>query len=140
MSRAKGISRVQRTLNELRKLGRPCQVVERRNQFVGPHGISEDLFGIVDVLALDPERGFVGVQVCGSDWQPHVRKMTEEKAQECHDWLSTPGGVLELWGWRKVKKILITGKRGKQAVWRPRIADIILEGEDVVLVERGKKQ
>ena len=110
-------SPTQRTLRELKNQGRKCAIVERYNAFVGPHGIRQDLFGIIDVLALDPERGFVGVQSCGQDFAAHERKMVEEHAEECIDWLSTPGGALELWGWRRVKV-----KRGGKAVrWQPRV-------------------
>ncbi len=92
----------------------------------------------MDVLALDFSQGFVGVQVCGQDWMPHVRKMTEEKAQECHDWLRTPGDVLELWGWRKIKRRLASGKKGKQEIWAPRVADVFLMDGVITLVERKK--
>ena len=107
----------QRTLRALREQGRVCAIVERWNQHVGPHGIRQDLFGIIDVIALDPERGVVGVQSCGSDFAAHQRKMLEERAQECIDWLSTPGTVLELWGWRKVK----LKRGGKAERWSPRV-------------------
>lgn len=99
-----------------------CQVVERWNQHVGPHGIRQDLFGIIDVLALDPERGVVGIQSCGEDFAAHLRKILEGRAQETHDWLSTPGTSLELWGWRKVKL-----RRGGVAVrWQPRVREVTL--------------
>jgi len=112
----------QRTMRELRNQGRVCAIVEKWNQFVGPHGIRQDLFGIIDILALDPERGVVGIQACGSDFAAHMRKITDERHQETHDWLSTPGTSLELWGWRKVKL-----KRGGKAMrWKPRVREITL--------------
>ncbi|MCZ7637648.1 MAG: hypothetical protein M5U12_17405 [Verrucomicrobia bacterium] len=43
------------------------------------------------MLALDPRRGVVGVQATGQDFVGHLRKLTEERAQECLDWLRTPG-------------------------------------------------
>lgn len=126
-----GISYVQRTMRELRNQGRVCAIVEKWNAFAGPHGIRQDLFGIIDVLALDPERGVVGVQVCGQDWVHHITKMTEERAQETHDWLSTPGTVLELHGWRKVKK----KRGGKQMIWRPRVAVFTLDNDGITYEE-----
>jgi len=120
---SKGLSPVQRTMRALRDQGVICGIVERWNQHVGPFGIRQDLFGIVDILALDPERGFIGIQACGQDFAAHVRKLTEERAQECIDWLETPGGVLELWGWRKILK----NRGGKQKLWTPRIKEITLE-------------
>jgi hypothetical protein len=115
-------SNTQRTIRELRNQGRVCAIVEKWNQFVGPHGVRQDLFGIIDVLALDPQRGVVGVQSCGSDFAAHERKLLTERAQECIDWLSTPGTVLELWGWRKVK----LKRGGKAERWQPRIREFTL--------------
>jgi hypothetical protein len=117
----------QRTLRELRNQGRRCAIVEKWNAFAGPHGLRQDLFGIIDIIALDPERGVVGVQSCGQAFAAHFRKMTVEMYQESFDWLSTPGAVLELWGWRKVK----VKRGGKAVVWRPRIKEITLKDLDL---------
>ena len=115
-------SPTQRTMRELRQQGRVCGIVERYNAFVGPHGIRQDLFGIIDIIALDPERGVVGIQSCGSDFAAHERTILQDRAQESIDWLSTPGTVLELWGWRKVKL-----KRGGVAMrWQPRLREFTL--------------
>jgi hypothetical protein len=112
----------QRTIRELKNQGRKCGIVERFNSFVGPHGIRQDLFGIIDIIALDPERGVIGVQACGQDFSGHYKKITIDRAQETIDWLMTPGAVLELWGWRKVKL-----KRGGKAMrWKPRVREILL--------------
>jgi len=114
----------QRTIRELKNNGRVCATVEKWNPHVGPHGIRQDLFGIIDVLALDPEKGVVGIQCCaGSGFSNHLKKITEERAQETQDWLETPGTSLELWAWRKVKKV----RGGRAVVWRPRIKEITLE-------------
>ena len=113
----------QRTIRELRNQGYRCAIVEKWNPHVGAHGIRQDLFGIIDVIALDPERGVIGVQCCGSDFSGHFRKMAEEKYQESVDWLSTPGAHLELWGWRKVK----VKRGGKAMVWRPRIHQFCID-------------
>ena len=113
----KTLSPTQRTLRALREQGRVCAIVEKWNGFVGPHGIRQDLFGCIDVLALDPERGVIGVQSTGQDFAGHYRKLTEERAQECLDWLRTPGTALELWGWRKVK----AKRGGKLLLWQPRV-------------------
>lgn len=104
----------QRTLRALRAQGRVCGIVEKWNAH---DRIRKDLFGIIDIIALDPERGVVGVQSTGQDFAGHHRKLTEEKAQECIHWLETPGTVLELWGWRKIK----VKRGGKAKIWEPRI-------------------
>lgn len=121
-----GLSPTQRTLHALKNQGRKCGVVERFNAFVGPHGIRQDLFGIIDIIALDPERGVVGIQSTGQAFAAHERTILEERRQDTLDWLSTPGTSLELWGWRKVKV-----KRGGKAMrWEPRIRAFTLD--DVV--------
>lgn len=114
-----GISKVQRTLRELEQRGCHCGIVERFNRFAGPHGIRQDLFGIIDVIALYPN-SICGVQCCGSDFAAHDRKILESEMGK--EWLKS-GGSLELWGWRKVKK----KKGGKLMVWKPRIKSYSLE-------------
>lgn len=120
-------SSTQRTIRELKNMGMKCAIVEKFNAFVGPHGIRQDMFGIIDVLALDPVRGVVGIQCCTTAFKAHIDKMTVEKAQDTLDWLKTPsangrGLVLEVWGWRKVKKV----RGGKAVVWKPRVQEITL--------------
>lgn len=114
------LSPTQRTIKELKAQGFDCGIVEKWNAYAK---VRQDLFGIIDILALDPERGFIGVQCTGSDYSGHLRKLTEEKAQECLNWIKTPGGVLELWAWRKVK----VKKGGKAMIWKPRIKIFTLE-------------
>jgi len=123
MGKVKGLSSTQRTLRALRDRGMVCAIVEKFNAYAGPFGRREDLFGIIDILALDPERGVVGIQSCTTAFAEHKRKLLEDKYQETHDWLSTPGTSLELWGWRK--KLV---KRGGKAVrWEPRVEEITIE-------------
>jgi hypothetical protein len=117
------MSPTQRTIRELKNQGRRCGIVEKWNAYAGPHGIRQDLFGIIDIIALDPEQGVVGIQTCGSAFSSHLKKIRDEHYQETLDWLQTPGTRFELWGWRKVKK----KRGGKQMVWRPRIKQITIE-------------
>jgi len=122
-------SNTQRTLKALRAQGFKCAVVEKWNAFAGPHGIRQDMFGIIDIIALDPARGVVGVQSTGTAFSEHHKKLTEEKAQECIDWLSTPGTALELWGWRKLKV-----KRGGKAMrYQSRVKVYTLDDFDDLL-------
>ena len=51
-----GLSPTQRTIRALRDQGLVCGIVERFNPHVGPHGIRQDLFGCLDIIALDPEQ------------------------------------------------------------------------------------
>lgn len=122
------ITPTQRTLKALREKGRVCGVVERFNRFGGPYGIRQDLFGFIDIIALDRERGIIGVQSCGQAFSEHYKKITEEKNRQCSEWLRC-GGVVELWGWRKLKV-----KRGGAAVrWTPRVVEITQKELDEVL-------
>jgi len=121
----KGLSATQRTLRELRNQGRICGIVEKYNRFAGPFGKNFDLFGFIDIIALDPERGIIGVQSCGQSFSAHLKKITEERNEECFEWLRC-GGKVELWGWRKVK----LQRGGKAMRWRPRIKEITLKDLD----------
>ena len=109
----------QRTIRELKNRGQVCAIVEKWNAYAG---IRQDMFGIIDIIALDPVRGVIGVQSTGQAFSEHYKKLTQEKAQQTMDWLNTPGTVLELWGWRKIK----AKKGGKAEIWAPRLAVITL--------------
>lgn len=118
----KGQSPTQRTLRALRSQGFKCAIVEKWNQYAGPKGCRVDLFGIIDIIALDYARGVIGVQSTGTSFSSHFHKLTVEKAQDSYDWLSTPGTHLELWSWRKVK----AKRGGKAMVWASRVVPITL--------------
>jgi len=107
-------------------------IVEKFDAYAGPHGLRRDLFGIIDVLALDPQTGIIGVQSCGNSYSEHVRKILEDRAQETVEWLSTPGTSFELWSWRKI----LRNRGGKQRIWSPRVASITLDSSgDIVITE-----
>jgi len=122
------LSPTQRTLREMRKMGRICGIVERFNGYAGPHGVRQDLFGFIDIIALDPQDGIVGVQSTGTDYSGHLKKITQERAEEVREWLSC-GGVVELWAWRKVKQV----KGGTKMVYRPRVKKITAADLDTEL-------
>ncbi len=111
-------SPVERTLAEFRKRGIQSGIVER---FIrgGRIAFRKDLFGFIDIIALEPGRGIVGVQVTGDDFAAHRKKIVQEKAQEACNWLAA-GGKIDLWAWRKVRK---PGTK-KQMIWQPRIEEI----------------
>jgi hypothetical protein len=74
-------SPTQRTLKELRKRGCPLvQVVERWN----PHArVRQDLFGIIDVIAIAADGDIIAVQACsggGGDAAERVRKISDSPA------------------------------------------------------------
>jgi hypothetical protein len=111
----------QRTLEALKKQGALCDMVERFIQHAGPiqfsmvagkrigkrTGIRKDLFGIIDIIALFPDREKIcGVQSCGTSFSEHMKKILASSYAPI--WLRY--GDLELWGWRKLK-----------AGWTPKI-------------------
>ncbi len=119
-------SPMQRTKAELKKQGIINGVVERWIQRARKR---IDLFGIIDLIALD--NGVVGIQVTGSDFSSHKIKIMEDEKENTLVWLKN-GGRLEVWGWRKLKKV-----RGKKATyWSPRIADVLIVNKELYWEER----
>lgn len=116
------MSPTQRTLKVLRDRGFKAAVVERFLRYAGAFGKRQDLFGIIDVLAISPEQT-IGIQCCSGSAASHLRKLTEEKNQESYDWLACPSRSLEIWGWRKILK----KRGGKAKIWLPIIVEITLE-------------
>lgn len=108
-------SPTQRTLAELRKNGYTAQVVERWN----PHAkVRVDLFGVIDLLALLPDR-ILGIQACaGASHAARRTKILDEP--RARQWLQA-GAALECWSWSK------RGARGKRKTWTLRVEAITLE-------------
>ena len=128
-----GLSPTQRTLRALRQRGLIAAIVEKFNSHIGPFGQRQDLFGIIDILALCPQTGVIGIQSCGQSFSEHRRKILEQRRQETIDWLSTPSTSFELWAWRRVKL-----HRGSKSIrWRPRVAQITLDldGDNIIFTE-----
>ena len=89
-------SPTRRTLAHLRKAGYPLvQVVEKWN----PHaGVRQDLFGIIDVLAVGP-RGVLAVQcTSGAHVASRLAKIRESEALPV---LKSAGFDVRVHGWRK---------------------------------------
>ena len=100
----------ERTMKHLKKNGISHSKSESYNSFSNK---KNDLFGIIDIVALYSD-GICGIQACGSDFLQHDRKIKESPYSL--EWIDS-GGILELWGWRKLKV-----KRGGKAFrWTPRI-------------------
>jgi len=118
----KGLSNTQRTLRGLRQEGYIAGIVERWNPYAGKYGVRQDLFGVIDIIAIK-HNAICGIQSCGSDFAEHNRKILANEFVP--EWLKA-GGHLELWGWRKVK----LKKGGKAMRWRPRVKVYRLEDFD----------
>jgi len=97
---------------------------------VGPFGIRQDLFGFIDVVVLDPQRGIGAIQSTGSTFGEHINRILDSEVTEfVLEWLKS-GGFVEVWGWRRVKV-----KRGGKALrWAPRVREITLKN-----LEGGKE-
>ncbi len=105
-------SPVERTLEWLRANKMKYDIASSFNTYSNSR---KDLFGIIDVVAFKNyyfsratfkgiERKFfktviIGIQVCGQDWQPHMRKI--KASPFALDWVLA--GELWLIGWRELK-------------------------------------
>ena len=124
MPKRRGTSPTQRTLHFVRQNGGVIDVAEKwvsfhqRRDNPGPPGVRRDLFGFIDLIELRPGVGIVAIQCSGtSGHAEHKRKILSCECFE--DWVRC-GGLVELWSWRKVKKV----RGGKQMIWQPRIEQI----------------
>lgn len=112
-------SSVQHALAALRKSGWTCAIVEKWNPHVG---IRQDLFGMIDIVAIRPDNiGVLGVQTAGGAWghiQEHVNKITEKPALKI--WLEA-GNRLEIFSFTKV------APRDKRPHWQLRRVPIVLD-------------
>ena len=87
----------------------------------------KDLFNTIDIVVL--YNGIIGLQVCGSDWQEHIRKIEENESTK--HWLNQ-GGRLVLMGWRQLKV-----KRGGKAMkWTPRFAEFFIIDDKIIIKEQ----
>lgn len=112
-----------RTLEVLRSYDVLAEVVERWN----PHArVRHDLFGFIDVLAVDPMRtGCLGIQATSaSNMASRVRKVLEHPS--ARTFLEAQNG-LQVWGWRQVE-------RDGRPTWRPRIRTVYLGTDSAVHV------
>jgi hypothetical protein len=107
------MSPTQRTLVELRKRGFTAYVVERWNPYAR---VRQDLFGIIDILALKPGVPLLAVQATSSA-NVHARLAKVRDSSLASDWVSS-GNHLEVWGWGK------RGPRGKRKIWTVTIHSI----------------
>ena len=112
-----------RTLQELKKLGFTAQVVEKFNSFTKRR---IDLFGCIDIVAIQPGVGCVGIQATANNGGHHSERLAKIHAEpRMRTWLES-GCKLELWSWAK------QGARGKRKTWTLRrevidVNDIVTE-------------
>lgn len=106
-------SPTQRTLKYYRELGFSAWIVEKWNMHAR---IRQDMFGFIDIVAIHPECGIVGVQATsGSNHSARVEKI---KANEYFPLWCASGGRVEVVSWAK------RGPRGKRKVWTVRREEV----------------
>lgn len=115
-----------RSLEECRRRGWPAGVVEKWISLPGHPGggVRKDLFGAIDVIALDGQPGSLGIQATsGSNASARLEKAAA--IPEIGAWLDA-GNRFQVWAWRKA------GPRGKRKTWQVRVVDLTArdEGED----------
>lgn len=122
-----------RTLKECKRRGWLAGVVERRN----PHlkHVTHDLFGFVDIVAVNPLRGctvLIQATADANHMNKRQRKIEGRREEALEDTPETPkevrareavrqnaltclkaGLVIEVWGWRKLK----AKRGGKKVTW-----------------------
>lgn len=114
------VSPTQRTLGRCRKNGWSCQVVERWNPYAK---IRIDLFGCIDLVALDDEPGALGIQATSTgNMSSRVAKALE--IPHLRRWLAS-GCRYEVWGWAK------RGPAGKRKLWKLRRVRLVLDGDEI---------
>ena len=120
---------IQRTLKLIKEYGWIYWVTEKWNHYTRRR---EDMFQFCDILCLDGKRT-IAIQACGSDYQEHVRKISEN--EYVIPWLMA-GNELQIFSWRKLKKV-----RGKKATyWNCKIADVLLVNGELYWEERNEPQ
>jgi hypothetical protein len=73
-----GTSPTQRSMALYKKHGYQCGIVEKFNSNIGPHGIRQDLWGAVDIIAVAGKHT-VGIQACAASGHgSHVTKLADE--------------------------------------------------------------
>lgn len=99
-------SPTQRTLAEARKRGWTAQVVEK---WIPQARRRQDLFGCIDLLALDGLPGSLGIQATsGSNHSSRIKKAADEP--RLRPWLEA-GNRFEVWSWGK------RGAHGSRKTW-----------------------
>jgi hypothetical protein len=87
-------SPTKRGLADLRKMGFLCHVTERWNAFAH---IRQDMFGVIDIVAVREGVGILGVQVT-SDAHHSERRLKSIAEPRLRTWLLS-GGRFEVWSY-----------------------------------------
>lgn len=114
-SRGSKLTPTARALAECKRRGWPAGVVER---YVSQTRRRHDLFGFIDLVALDGQRGVLGIQVTSSsNMSARVTKIQTECSERAVNWLHA-GNRVQVWGFAK------RGARGARKLWTLRVVDV----------------
>lgn len=118
-----------RTLQECRKREWPAGVVER---WIPQAGRRIDLFGIIDLIALDGGCGCLGIQATsGPNVSSRIVKAME--SEHLKPWLAA-SNRFEVWGWAK------RGKAGKRKLWSVRRVELFHSAGKIIKVDYGEAE
>lgn len=100
----------QRSIALYTRHGYQCGIVEKFNSNIGPHGIRQDLWGAIDIIALGGPRT-VGIQACSASGRAaHVTKLcAEPRLHPVFD----AGWIVVVLAWTKPRS-----KTGPGRFWR----------------------
>lgn len=109
--RKKSVNTSGKTLDLLRKEGKIVGVTEHWNAFTHQR---KDLFGFIDIIALDINEGKTwGIQTTSaSNMNARIKKICTECRVYTEAWLKA-GNFIEVIGWAK------KGAKGKRKTWQP---------------------
>lgn len=115
------------TLRWIREQGLICDKAEYWNAYAGKFGQRKDLFGFIDIVALSPDKGIIGIQStsagCHSGHRAKIQN--SECTENAIEWLKCGKGKTKIWLISWGKKLVKRG--GKARRWTPRLEEITLE-------------
>lgn len=119
-----------RTLLCLRSRGLMVGITEKFNSYTNTR---HDLFGFIDLLAVDNIQT-IGIQcTSGTNVSSRIAKILDEYQENAIKWLSCSSRSLEVWGWRKLQT---PKKRGlTRKVWFPKRVQIYLNSNESLCTE-----
>jgi hypothetical protein len=116
-----------RTLQRARSWGWRIAVVER---WIPQMRRRIDLFGCIDLVALDEHDGVLGIQATST---PNMSSRVTKSKTECREalthWLER-SNRFEVWGWAK------RGARGKRKLWTLRRVELFLEWDPAPTIKQ----
>lgn len=130
---------IQNTLRAQERLHRLAGIVERYITFgaknaAGLHGVRKDLFGFIDIVAIDGE-GIIGIQVgAASGHSSHRKKILIECRHAAMKWLRAKGRI-EIWSWDKKKVPNTKLERWMERVEKIELVHFMLPKEQELLIQ-----